>query len=244
MLLTSMEHHVHSLFSLDDPQDCVLYILTIFAGVQPFVTLFHWDSPQELEDKYRGFLSPNIMYIEITPCYFANLHKVLAIWVWQPDTLVQKWLQGLCWSVLQGVWGSSEALDHIERAHKLLRWRVRKWHVGARAVLAMGEGEMQCWGFRNWALHRRPPPAARSCNDRQTVQGEIPGDFVTIFHHRRSRTRLFEAVVNPLLIAYKTQLLQKGEIGITLVSSWYVPFSRSSFDSDAAKRAIDFNLGW
>jgi beta-glucosidase len=31
------------------------------AGVQPFVTLFHWDSPQALEDKYGGFLSPNIM---------------------------------------------------------------------------------------------------------------------------------------------------------------------------------------
>uniref|UniRef100_A0ACD5UBS0 Uncharacterized protein n=1 Tax=Avena sativa TaxID=4498 RepID=A0ACD5UBS0_AVESA len=30
-------------------------------GVQPFVTLFHWDSPQALEDKYGGFLSPNII---------------------------------------------------------------------------------------------------------------------------------------------------------------------------------------
>ncbi|VAH38059.1 unnamed protein product [Triticum turgidum subsp. durum] len=30
-------------------------------GVQPFVTLFHWDSPQGLEDKYGGFLSPNIV---------------------------------------------------------------------------------------------------------------------------------------------------------------------------------------
>jgi hypothetical protein len=33
----------------------------ISAGVQPFVTLFHWDSPQALEDKYGGFLGPNIM---------------------------------------------------------------------------------------------------------------------------------------------------------------------------------------
>ncbi|TVU50374.1 hypothetical protein EJB05_01744, partial [Eragrostis curvula] len=29
-------------------------------GLQPFVTIFHWDSPQALEDKYGGFLSPNI----------------------------------------------------------------------------------------------------------------------------------------------------------------------------------------
>ncbi|XP_050129399.1 beta-glucosidase 24-like isoform X2 [Malus sylvestris] len=28
-------------------------------GIKPFVTLFHWDFPQALEDEYRGFLSPN-----------------------------------------------------------------------------------------------------------------------------------------------------------------------------------------
>ncbi|RLM64292.1 beta-glucosidase 12-like [Panicum miliaceum] len=33
----------------------------LLKGVQPFVTLFHWDSPQALEHKYGGFLSPNIM---------------------------------------------------------------------------------------------------------------------------------------------------------------------------------------
>jgi len=31
------------------------------AGLQPYVTLFHWDLPQTLEEEYRGFLSPRVV---------------------------------------------------------------------------------------------------------------------------------------------------------------------------------------
>ena len=30
-------------------------------GIEPFVTIFHWDLPQALEDEYNGFLSPRIV---------------------------------------------------------------------------------------------------------------------------------------------------------------------------------------
>ncbi|RWR72710.1 beta-glucosidase 12-like protein [Cinnamomum micranthum f. kanehirae] len=33
----------------------------ISNGVEPLVTLFHWDAPQSLEDEYGGFLSSNIV---------------------------------------------------------------------------------------------------------------------------------------------------------------------------------------
>ncbi|XP_073288547.1 beta-glucosidase 13-like [Primulina huaijiensis] len=52
----------------------------IANGVTPFVTLFHWDLPQELEDQYRGFLSPLIVndfrdYVELCFKEFGDLVK-------------------------------------------------------------------------------------------------------------------------------------------------------------------------
>jgi hypothetical protein len=39
----------------------------LVIGLKPFVTIFHWDTPQALESKYGGFLSENIMYVLLLP---------------------------------------------------------------------------------------------------------------------------------------------------------------------------------
>uniref|UniRef100_J3LYU7 4-hydroxy-7-methoxy-3-oxo-3,4-dihydro-2H-1,4-benzoxazin-2-yl glucosidebeta-D-glucosidase n=1 Tax=Oryza brachyantha TaxID=4533 RepID=J3LYU7_ORYBR len=40
------------------------------------------------------------------------------------------------------------------------------------------------------------------------------------------------------------QALQKGKIGIIVNSQWYVPLSQSKSSKSAAKRVLDFVLGW
>ncbi|KAL5760552.1 hypothetical protein ACOSP7_019065 [Xanthoceras sorbifolium] len=40
------------------------------------------------------------------------------------------------------------------------------------------------------------------------------------------------------------QAHQKGKIGVTLVSHWFLPYSNTKPDIEAALRAVDFMLGW
>ena len=49
-------------------------------GLKPFATIFHWDTPQALESKYKGFLSKNIMYVPAT-CHLllsGTCHRAVA----------------------------------------------------------------------------------------------------------------------------------------------------------------------
>lgn len=40
------------------------------------------------------------------------------------------------------------------------------------------------------------------------------------------------------------QPVQKGQIGITIVSHWFLPYSNSKEDVEAVKRSLDFMYGW
>lgn len=53
---------------------------TLKKGLQPYVTLFHWDVPQALEDAYKGFLDRRIVddfvdYVDVCFQYFGDRVK-------------------------------------------------------------------------------------------------------------------------------------------------------------------------
>lgn len=40
------------------------------------------------------------------------------------------------------------------------------------------------------------------------------------------------------------QASQKGLIGVTINTEWFVPATQAKSDVDAARRALDFMFGW
>ncbi|XP_051145086.1 beta-glucosidase 12-like [Andrographis paniculata] len=55
----------------------------IANGITPFVTLFHWDLPQALEDEYKGFLSPRVIddYRDFADICFKEFGDRIKHWI-------------------------------------------------------------------------------------------------------------------------------------------------------------------
>ncbi|KAE9593294.1 putative beta-glucosidase [Lupinus albus] len=131
----------------------------IANGLQPFVTLFHWDLPQALQDEYGGFLSPHII---------------------------------------------NDFQDYAELCFKEFGDRVKHW-------ITINEP----WSF--------------------SVGN--PGHYVSLHY------QLLAHAAAVKIYKTKYQGSQKGLIGITLNSNWFLPFSEDKADHVAVQRALDFMFG-
>ncbi|XP_058748878.1 beta-glucosidase 12-like [Vicia villosa] len=154
-------------------------------GLQPFVTLFHWDLPQTLEDEYGGFLSP----------------------------LIAKDFQ-----------------DYAELCFNKFGDRVKHW---------ITLNEPYTYSLGGYASGFFAPGRCSKWLSPNCTGGDSGKEPYLVSHHQL----LAHAAVVDL---YKNnyQESQKGVIGITLVSNWFIPFSDSKLDQNAAERAVDFMFGW
>ncbi|CAL5068424.1 unnamed protein product [Urochloa decumbens] len=158
----------------------------LLKGVQPFGTLFHWDTPQALEDKYEGFLSPNI----------TNDYK-----------------------------------DYAEVCFKEFGDRVKHW---------ITFNEPWTFSTSGYASGVAAPGRCSSWELGRCSVGDSGKEPYIVSHHQ-----LLAHAETVRLYKEKYQATQKGNIGITLISHWYVdPSSRSKSHFDAPRRATDFQLGW
>ncbi|XP_042480093.1 beta-glucosidase 24-like isoform X2 [Macadamia integrifolia] len=154
-------------------------------GMQPFVTLFHWDCPLALEKEYGGFLSPQI---------------------------------------IKDYW------DYADLCFREFGDRVKHW------ITFNEPYSYSTYGYASGYL------APGRCS-KEVSASCIPGNSATEpYMVSHNQLLAHAAAVNLYRKKYKKP--QKGKIGITLVTNWMVPYSRSKSDIAAAHRAIDFTLGW
>ncbi|CAM0914167.1 unnamed protein product [Alopecurus aequalis] len=154
-------------------------------GLVPYVTIFHFDTPQVLEDKYGGFLSENII---------------------------------------------QDYVAYAELCFKLFGDRVKFWTTFNEPMIFSYGG----YALGITAPGRCSPYVSKACGAGNSgTEPYIVGHHLLIAHA--------EAVS---LYRAKYQPTQKGQIGITQVSHWFVPYSNSTEDKHAVKRSLDFMLGW
>ncbi|KAK6261908.1 hypothetical protein QUC31_007724 [Theobroma cacao] len=152
-------------------------------GIKPFVTLFHFDSPEALEEKYGGFLNRTIV---------------------------------------------KDFKDYAEICFKTFGDRVKNWiTINEPLVIAK-------FGY---GLGMAPPGR---CSDRKACPA---GNAATEPYIAVHNLLLAHATV-ARLYKEKYQAAQGGQIGLSLVGQYYEPYSNTLFDRVAAKRAMDFELGW
>ncbi|KAK7402227.1 hypothetical protein VNO78_14318 [Psophocarpus tetragonolobus] len=154
-------------------------------GLEPFVTLFHWDLPQALEDEYGGFLSPHIVkdFEEYAGVCFKEFGDRVKHWI----TLNEPW----------------------------------SYSRGGYAIGIFAPGRCSKW------------------NNAKCTAGDSGKEPYLASHYQ-----LLAHAAAVQLYRKNYQGFQKGVIGITLLSHWFIPLSNSQLDKDAAQRALDFMFGW
>ncbi|KAL6187982.1 hypothetical protein ACLB2K_039377 [Fragaria x ananassa] len=154
-------------------------------GLKPFVTLFHWDLPQALEDAYGGFLSPQIV---------------------------------------------DHFQDYAELCFKEFGDRVKHW-------ITLNEP----WSYARGGYVAGTFAPCR-CSDWQNLNctgGDSGTEPYLVTHYQ-----LLAHAAAVKSYKEKYQADQKGVIGITIISHWFVPFSDAKHHKKAALRALDFMFGW
>ncbi|XP_004295223.1 PREDICTED: beta-glucosidase 12-like [Fragaria vesca subsp. vesca] len=154
-------------------------------GLQPYVTLFHWDLPQTLEDEYGGFLSPNIVnhFRDFSELCFKEFGDRVKYWI----TLNEPWT----------------------------------YSNGGYALGSLAPGRCSAWQQLN------------------CTGGDSSTEPYLVAHNL-----LLSHAAAVKLYRQKYQAYQKGVIGITIVSHWFIPISDATHHKNAALRTLDFMFGW
>ncbi|CAH2079116.1 unnamed protein product [Thlaspi arvense] len=157
----------------------------VSKGIKPFVTLFHWDLPQTLQDEYEGFLD----------------HQII-----------------------------EDFKNYAELCFQRFGDRVKNW---------ITINQPYTIPTRGYATGTDAPGRCSSWLNKNCYAGDSATEPYIVAHH----VLLAHATVVDLY-KQKYQKIHEGEIGVTMITRWFLPYSNSDENLKAAERAKEFFHGW
>ncbi|KAL7137060.1 hypothetical protein ABFS83_10G068700 [Erythranthe nasuta] len=186
--------------------DIIDYSLS--KGIQPYVTIFHWDTPTFLQAEYGGFASPRIVqdfaeYAEV--CFFEFGDRVKH-WI----TINESWTythHGYISGDFPPNHGSYSTEAEAANGAPIIQKKIHRCGSGVN---------------QNVNLLSNP-----GTEPYEVAHNLILAHAAAVEIYRRDY-----------------QEAQKGIIGVTNVSKWFIPLKDTKEDIKAAARAVDFMWGW
>ncbi|KAK4388699.1 Oleuropein beta-glucosidase [Sesamum angolense] len=225
--------------------------------IEPYVTLFHWDLPQCLQDEYDGFLSKRVV---------DDFREFAELCFWEYGDRVKNWttlnepttysIQGYASCTFPPSQAPSPTFltalissvkDFFHDHPALQDFDITSIPASFRSALAS-------------LLHSYSSDSYQDGTNVVAYRGVFePKQLLSTFLYDDTRTNYSNYSLKPkpdqakdvyivgrnMLLAHAAAEHQEGKIGITLVTHWLEPLNnRDPDDIKAAKRGVDFMLGW
>ncbi|CAA3002123.1 beta-glucosidase 12-like [Olea europaea subsp. europaea] len=184
--------------------------------VAQFVLLCHAQTVKLYREKYKPFQKGQIGMVRISHWFVPYSKK-------QADAKAAQ-------RALDFMYGCDDYKDFAEVCFKEFGDRIKHWATFNEPYT------LSAWGYdtgiaasgRCSSWMNNDCPAGNSATEPYIV-----AQFVLLCHAQT--VKLYREKYKPF---------QKGQIGMVLISHWFVPYSKKQADAKAAQRALDFMYGW
>ncbi|KAL0311824.1 UNVERIFIED_CONTAM: Raucaffricine-O-beta-D-glucosidase [Sesamum radiatum] len=234
-------------------------------GIEPYVTLFHWDLPQCLQDEYEGFLSKRVVedFREFAELCFWEFGDRVKNWTTlnEPTTFCVNGYASCTFppsqtpspTFLSALISSVKDFFHDHPA--LQDFDITSIHHHSLVLASL----LHSYSSHSYKDGTNVVTYRGVFEPKQLLSTFLYDDTCTNYSHYTSKPKPDQAkdvyiVARNLLLAHaaavdsyrkKFKEHQEGQIGITLVTHWLEPLNeRDPNDIKAAKRGVDFLLGW